>query len=110
MALIGQNVSVGVVGKGLDFTIYDDTGVEPFLSGLEAEERRGGRPLPPEVEEDLKVPSFCFIVDSFFVGSSLYRVRNQNVDRVDVPFSSERHEESEYPKTLSPHIVISGPN
>jgi 20S proteasome subunit alpha 6 len=52
-----QNVSIGVVGKGMDFTIYDDGGVEPFLAGLEGEERRGGRPLPPEVEEELKVVS-----------------------------------------------------
>ena len=50
-----QNVSIGVVGKGMDFTIYDDGGVEPYLAGLESEERRGGRPLPPDVEEDLKV-------------------------------------------------------
>ena len=48
-------MSIGVVGKGMDFTIYDDEGVEPFLAGLEGEERRGGRPLPPEVEEELKV-------------------------------------------------------
>ena len=50
-----QNVSIGVVGKGMDFTIYDDEGVEQFLAGLETEERRGGRPLPPDVEEELKV-------------------------------------------------------
>lgn len=53
--LLEQNVSIGVVGKGMDFTIYDDGGVEVFLAGLESEERRGGRPLPPDVEEDLKV-------------------------------------------------------
>ena len=47
-------MSIGVVGKGMDFTIYDDEGVEPFLAGMESEERRGGRPLPPDVEEDLK--------------------------------------------------------
>lgn len=52
--LTSKNVSIGVVGKGMDFTIYDDAGVEPYLAGLESEERRGGRPLPPDVEEDLK--------------------------------------------------------
>ena len=61
-AFILQNVSIGVVGKGLDFTIYDDAGVEPFLAGLEGEERRGGRPLPPDVEEELKVISSNKIV------------------------------------------------
>ena len=50
-----QNVSIGVVGKGMDFTIYDDGGVESFLAGLDKEDRRGGRPLPPDVEEELKV-------------------------------------------------------
>ena len=39
----------------MDFTIYDDGGVESFLAGLDKEDRRGGRPLPPDVEEDLKV-------------------------------------------------------
>lgn len=50
-----KNVSIGVVGKGMDFTIYDDGGVESFLAGLDKEDRRGGRPLPPDVEGDLKV-------------------------------------------------------
>lgn len=44
----------------MDFTIYDDGGVESFLAGLEGEERRGGRPLPPDVEEELKVPKYIF--------------------------------------------------
>ncbi len=39
----------------MDFTIYDDGGVESFLAGLDKEDRRGGRPLPPDVEEELKV-------------------------------------------------------
>ena len=43
----------------MDFTIYDDSDTDPFLAGLESEERRGGRPLPPDVEEagDLQVCS-----------------------------------------------------
>jgi len=52
--LTSRNVSVGVVGKGMDFTIYDNEHVEAFLAGLEGEERRGGRPLPPAVDQDLK--------------------------------------------------------
>merc|ERR1712071_215626 len=52
--LTSRNVSVGVVGKGMDFTIFDNEDVEPFLAGLEGEERRGGRPLPPAVDQDLK--------------------------------------------------------
>jgi len=51
--LTSKNVSVGVVGKGMDFTIFDNEDVEPFLAGLEGEERRGGRPLPPLVDQDL---------------------------------------------------------
>jgi len=51
--LTSKNVSVGVVGKGMDFTIFDNEEVEPFLAGLEGEERRGGRPLPPLVDQDL---------------------------------------------------------
>ena len=39
----------------MDFTIYDNEHVEAFLAGLEGEERRGGRPLPPAVDQDLKV-------------------------------------------------------
>jgi len=42
--LTNKNVSVAVVGKGKDFTIYDDSLVEPFLAGIEGEERRGQRP------------------------------------------------------------------
>ena len=41
--LTNKNVSVAVVGKGMNFTIYDDAHVEPFLAGIEGEERRGQR-------------------------------------------------------------------
>merc|ERR1712111_152864 len=41
--LTNKNVSVSVVGKGHDFTIYDDALVDPFLAGIEGEERRGQR-------------------------------------------------------------------
>ena len=36
-------MSVAIVGKDLDFTIYDDAMVEPFLASIEGEERRGQR-------------------------------------------------------------------
>jgi len=42
--LTNKNVSVAIVGKDLPFTIYDDAAVEPFLAGIEGEERRGQRP------------------------------------------------------------------
>lgn len=45
----------------MDFTIYDDEHVEPFLAGLESEERRGGRPIPPDVDTDLKVRTLRFL-------------------------------------------------
>lgn len=41
--LTNKNVSISVVGKDHDFTIYDDSRVDPFLAGIEGEERRGQR-------------------------------------------------------------------
>jgi len=41
--LTNKNVSIAVVGKDTDFTIYDDASVEPYLAGIEGEERRGQR-------------------------------------------------------------------
>lgn len=35
-----QNVSIGIVGKDMEFTIYDDDDVEPFLEGLEERPQR----------------------------------------------------------------------
>ncbi|KFP85061.1 Proteasome subunit alpha type-1, partial [Acanthisitta chloris] len=40
-----QNVSIGIVGKDMEFTIYDDDDVAPFLEGLE--ERPQRKPVPP---------------------------------------------------------------
>ena len=37
-----QNCSIAVVGKGEDLNIYDDDDVNPYLEGLDQEERRGG--------------------------------------------------------------------
>lgn len=41
--LTNKNVSISVVGKDTPFTIYDDASVDPFLAGIEGEERRGQR-------------------------------------------------------------------
>jgi len=49
--LTNKNVSVAVVGKGMPFTIYDDAHVEPFLAGIEGEERRGQRTAAAGAEE-----------------------------------------------------------
>ena len=32
----------------MNFTIYEDEEVEPFLKAIEGEERRGGAPPPPD--------------------------------------------------------------
>eukprot|EP00088_Acartia_fossae_P036900 TRINITY_DN380_c0_g2_i1.p1 TRINITY_DN380_c0_g2~~TRINITY_DN380_c0_g2_i1.p1 ORF type:complete len:284 (-),score=75.42 TRINITY_DN380_c0_g2_i1:88-939(-) len=50
--LTNKNVSVAVVGKGMPFTIYDDAKVEPFLAGIEGEERRGQRPAAGAAAEE----------------------------------------------------------
>ena len=51
----------------MDFTIYDDEGVEPFLSGLDPEDRRGGSPIPPNVSEKFEVFIILrFLLSSFF--------------------------------------------
>uniref|UniRef100_A0A3B4BBI3 Uncharacterized protein n=1 Tax=Periophthalmus magnuspinnatus TaxID=409849 RepID=A0A3B4BBI3_9GOBI len=38
--LTTKNVSIGIVGKDLEFTIYDDDDVAPFLEGLEERPQR----------------------------------------------------------------------
>lgn len=40
-----QNVSIGIVGKDLEFTIYDDDDVAPFLEGLEERPQRRVRTI-----------------------------------------------------------------
>lgn len=35
-----QNVSIGIVGKEMEFVIYDDDDVAPFLEGLEERPQR----------------------------------------------------------------------
>lgn len=42
-----QNVSIGIVGKDMEFTIYDDDDVAPFLEGLEERPQRKVLPITP---------------------------------------------------------------
>ena len=49
--LTNKNVSISVVGKDHDFTIYDDARVDPFLAGIEGEERRGQRAAAADADE-----------------------------------------------------------
>jgi len=49
--LTNKNVSIAVVGKDTPFAIYDDAGVDPFLAGIEGEERRGQRAAAAAEEE-----------------------------------------------------------
>ena len=46
--LTNKNVSIAVVGKDTPFTIHDDANVDPFLAGIEGEERRGQRQGAPD--------------------------------------------------------------
>jgi len=46
--LTNKNVSIAVVGKDTPFTIYDDGEVDPFLTSIEGEERRGRRDAPAD--------------------------------------------------------------
>ena len=39
--LTNKNVSIAVVGKDTPFAIHDDSSVDPYLAGIEGEERRG---------------------------------------------------------------------
>lgn len=50
-----QNVSIGVVGKGYDFTILDETTTAAYLSQIEGDDKRG-RPTEPTVQDDSKPP------------------------------------------------------
>ncbi|XP_060571500.1 proteasome subunit alpha type-1-like [Ruditapes philippinarum] len=54
--LTNKNCSLGVVGKDMDFTIYDDEKVEQYLALIEGEERSSRAPPPadggPEGEQE----------------------------------------------------------
>lgn len=44
--LTNKNVSIAIVGKDYDFTVNDDSDVDPWLASIEGEERRGQRVAP----------------------------------------------------------------
>jgi len=46
-----QNVSIGIVGKGYDFTILDEITTAAYLSQIEGDDKRG-RPTEPAVQDD----------------------------------------------------------
>ncbi|MEQ2285516.1 Proteasome subunit alpha 1 [Ameca splendens] len=48
--LTTKNVSIGILGKEMEFTIYDDDDVAPFLEGLE--ERPQRKVAPPAAAEE----------------------------------------------------------
>ncbi|VCW78891.1 unnamed protein product [Gulo gulo] len=48
--LTTKNVSIGIVGKDLEFTIYDDDDVSPFLGGLEERPQRKAQSALPADE------------------------------------------------------------
>ncbi|CAO2582914.1 Proteasome subunit alpha type-1 [Lemmus lemmus] len=53
--LTTKNVSIGIVGKDLEFTIYDDDDVSPFLDGLEERPQRKAQPSQAADEPAEKV-------------------------------------------------------
>ncbi|KAF4527523.1 hypothetical protein B566_EDAN015623 [Ephemera danica] len=52
-----KNVSIGVVGKGTDFTIYSEEETGRLLTAIEGEERRGGVAVAAAEEEALAAPA-----------------------------------------------------
>ena len=42
--LVLQNVSIGVVGDGINFNIYGEEEMARLLTAIEGEERRGAQP------------------------------------------------------------------
>ncbi|XP_064488947.1 proteasome subunit alpha type-1-like isoform X2 [Ornithodoros turicata] len=49
-----KNVSIAIVGKGKDFTIYDDDDVAPYLASIEGEEHH---PPPPPGDNEVIPPA-----------------------------------------------------
>ncbi|XP_029037904.1 proteasome subunit alpha type-1-like [Osmia bicornis bicornis] len=49
-----KNVSIAVVGKGTDFTIFDEDAISVYLSQIEDDKR--GRPTEPDVDQDSRPP------------------------------------------------------
>lgn len=44
-----QNVSIGIVGKGTNFTVLEEAAMSVYLSEIEGDDKRG-RPTEPSVE------------------------------------------------------------
>ncbi|XP_012141794.1 proteasome alpha6 subunit [Megachile rotundata] len=49
-----KNVSIAIVGKGTDFTIFGEEAIATYLSQIEDDKR--GKPTEPDVEQDSKPP------------------------------------------------------
>uniref|UniRef100_A0A8C4Q3V7 Proteasome subunit alpha type n=1 Tax=Eptatretus burgeri TaxID=7764 RepID=A0A8C4Q3V7_EPTBU len=54
--LTTKNVSIGIVGKGMDFIIYNDDKVSKFLDGLEERPQRHPPPAAPQPPKDSDEP------------------------------------------------------
>ena len=52
--LTTKNVSIGIVGKDLEFAIYDDDDISPFLESLEERPQRKAQPAQPADEPSEK--------------------------------------------------------
>lgn len=53
MELTNKNVSIGIVGKGLNFEVYDDEAADKYLNLLDPSERKGkGAPTAGDDNED----------------------------------------------------------
>lgn len=44
-------MSIAIVGQNLDFVVHENAAVEPYLSSIEGEERRGGAAQPQDDDE-----------------------------------------------------------
>ncbi|KZC04211.1 Proteasome subunit alpha type-1, partial [Dufourea novaeangliae] len=49
-----KNVSIAVVGKGTDFTVFDEDSTSTYLSQIEDDKR--GRPVEPDADQDPRLP------------------------------------------------------
>jgi len=49
-------VSIGIVGEGLEFTVFDEAETGVYLSGIEGEERGRGPPPAPAPSQSERAP------------------------------------------------------
>ncbi|CAG7835518.1 unnamed protein product [Allacma fusca] len=52
MELTNKNVSIGIVGKGFDFTSFDDEAADQYLNLLDPAERKGRGAAAPDAGDD----------------------------------------------------------